>query len=169
MNAPPSSDPRWGEWARPLAAFLRTAPRTRSECVRFSVARGVSYAHAESLGPWLELEGLARAEAGVLALTAEGIAWIGDERVDLVLLPPVERRPRRPRGATPPSVERLRPVERAGRTGDGQALWRCACACGGTCTVQARLLRAAKVRSCGCLREEMRASGRPSSQWKVAS
>ena len=82
MNAPPSSDSRWIGWARPLAAFLRVAPRTRLECVRFSVGRGASFAQAKSVSPWLELEGLARAEAGRVSLTPEGIAWVGDERVE---------------------------------------------------------------------------------------
>ena len=171
MNAPPSSDSRWIGWARPLAAFLRVAPRTRLECVRFSVGRGASFAQAKSVSPWLELEGLARAEAGRVSLTPEGIAWVGDERVELVLLPAAERPTRKPRGVppTPPSWSRLRPVERAGRSVDGYALWRCACACGGSCVVMAKHLRSGNTTSCGCVLAELRASGRPSSQWRVAS
>lgn len=44
----------------------------------------------------------------------------------------------------------LRAVRRAGSTDLGQALWECACDCGGRCTVTAYELHSRHRRSCGC-------------------
>jgi hypothetical protein len=174
MNAlAPSSDPRWAAWARPLAAFLRGAVRPVGDCTRFCAGLGVSALHAANALSWLDLEGYARTNAGTVALTPAGEAWVADERVELVLLPParpLDRRAPRALDLRPFTYGRLHPIERAGRNTDGHAIWLCACECGGPpITVQARHLRSGNTRSCGCLLEEFRASGRPSSQWRVAS
>lgn len=175
MNCPPSSDARWAEWSRPLAAFLRSGPRAISDCARFAAAMGAagSSAHAENCLSWLELEGLAAATAGVASLTISGVAWVGDYRVEPIELPApraLRMRPPRAFDLRRFTYGRLHPMDLVGRNGAGHALWLCACECGETCVVSAPHLRRPlnPTRSCGCLRAELRESGRHPTQWRAA-
>jgi hypothetical protein len=77
--------------------------------------------------------------------------------------------PREPRAfdVRPYTYGWLHPLERAGRNGYGDALWLCACECGETAIVSARHLRTGDTRSCGCLRDVLRQSGRQASTWRA--
>jgi hypothetical protein len=174
MNLPPSSDARWAEWARPLAAFLRSGPRAISDCTRFATAMGApSAALAENCLSWLELEGLAAAAAGVASLTISGAAWVGAYHLEPFELPApraLRLRPPRALDLRRFTYGRLHPMELVGRNGAGHALWLCACECGETCVVSAPHLRRRPwgTRSCGCLRAELWESGRHPTQWRAA-
>lgn len=43
-------------------------------------------------------------------------------------------------------------IEEAGKSADGEVLWRCRCECGGECVVRLSSLRSTRTRSCGCLK-----------------
>lgn len=43
-----------------------------------------------------------------------------------------------------------------GRTERGQVIWQCACSCGGSKNVPAWSLRSGTVKSCGCLKTQVR-------------
>ena len=52
------------------------------------------------------------------------------------------------------TFERLLVVSRADSTEDGRSRWFCRCVCGKSVIVTGKLLKAGKVRSCGCLRRD---------------
>ena len=69
---PPSTDARWADWARPVAAaFLRTSS-SREDVLRFAVAHCAGVGKGQNLVTWLELEALAASQGGTLVLTPEG-------------------------------------------------------------------------------------------------
>lgn len=49
---------------------------------------------------------------------------------------------------------RLTVIERAGKTKQGNALWKCKCDCGNETIVRSTTLRNGESKSCGCLRAE---------------
>lgn len=55
---------------------------------------------------------------------------------------------------------RLVAIERAGRSKNRQAMWRCACDCGNLTTVRLDCLKNSNTRSCGCLHDEVIANKR---------
>ena len=50
---------------------------------------------------------------------------------------------------------RLTAVKKVGRNKQGNAIWECACDCGGTCTVRSIDLRNGNTNSCGCYRSKL--------------
>ena len=166
VNLPAGTDERWADWARPLAAALRSGPRTRAECLRLSGGAGAL--HAQNVLAFLELEGLVASADGLVTLSSVGERWVGSAISEAQLaFVSVPSRPRAPRGfdLRPFTYGWLHPLERAGRNGFGDALWLCACECGETTVVSARHLRTGHTRSCGCLREVLRQSGLQRSAW----
>ena len=57
---------------------------------------------------------------------------------------------------------RLTVIEEAGRTAQGQVLWRCACECGRETRTRGQHLRSGASRSCGCIAREKSAERAPS-------
>lgn len=49
---------------------------------------------------------------------------------------------------------RLTVIERAGKTKQGNALWKCKCDCGNETIVRGTTLRNGESKSCGCIRAE---------------
>lgn len=177
LECPPSSDPRWPAWARPLAALLRLGPQSRRDCARFGTAEGASLELAANLLPWLENAGYAVVDAGVAKLTPAGEAWAAGYRRAVSPPPPPPPAPALPSRArnlvTEGPFGRLTPKRRAGRNAYGDALWLCECACGTPerptyHVVSARHLRSGHSESCGCLQAAMRASGLPPAEWRAA-
>jgi hypothetical protein len=56
---------------------------------------------------------------------------------------------------------RLVVLEQAGRSKQGQVLWRCLCDCGGETTCLSDNLGKGHTKSCGCLKAELLAQGQP--------
>jgi hypothetical protein len=169
VNTPARTDPRWAEWAKPVAALLRAGPRPAPECLRLCAVRRATPVHAQNVLAWLDLEGFVRRHAGLVVLSPAGRAWLGDFKAELTSVPVVaRRREARAVDLRPFTYGRLHPLERAGRNGFGDAMWLCACECGETRIVSARNLRTGNTRSCGCLRVALWASGLRPSAWRAA-